>query len=111
MVKKALIKKIDDNVATVLENVNKGEIIKIVYGSNEVIEKIEALDNIPFGNKIAFLNIKMEEFILKGGYKIGIATKDIIKGEFVHIQNVRSQVVDFPDSIQLEIKRQMEINE
>lgn len=109
--KKALLKRKNDNVATLLENVNKGEVVKVVYGSNEVVEEIKAIDSIPFGNKIAFTQIKKEEFILKGGYKIGIATKDIEKGKFVHIQNVRSQVVDFPESIQLEIKRQMGINE
>lgn len=107
--KKALLKKMDDNVATVLENVNKGELVNIVYGSNQVVAKIEVMENIPFGNKISFTEIKKDEFILKGGYKIGIATKNIEVGKFVHIQNVRSQVVDFPESIQLEIKRQMGI--
>lgn len=107
--KKALLKNKQDNVATLLENVNKGEMVTVVYGSNEVIKTIKSLDNIPFGNKIAFIDIKNEEFILKVGYKVGIATKDIKEGQFVHIQNVRSQVVDFPKSIQDEIKRQMGI--
>lgn len=49
-----------------------------------------ALEDIPKEHKIALKDIRMGEFIYKYGETIGIATKDIKRGEHVHIHNVES---------------------
>lgn len=47
-------------------------------------------DTIPLGHKVALRNIKSGENILKYGHPIGHATRDIGKGEWVHIHNMTS---------------------
>ena len=44
----------------------------------------------PYGHKIAVKDIKKGELIMKYGEEIGIATKDIVKGEYVHVHNLDS---------------------
>lgn len=54
--------------------------------------------DIPFGHKIALSDIRTGEKIIKYGYPIGYATKDIKTGEHVHSHNLRtglSEEVDY----------------
>ena len=67
-----------DDVATVTKDLKKGE--KARYLTNDI----------PFGHKFAVRNIVKNQEVLKYGESIGKATKNIIKGEHVHIQNVES---------------------
>lgn len=109
--KKALKKYSRDNVATALENVNAKEIIQILSEKNEIINEITTVDAIPFGNKIALCDIEMDTDIIKSGYALGKSTKEIKKGKLVHVHNVRSQRINFPEPIINEILRQMNIKE
>ena len=45
---------------------------------------------VPAGHKIALTDIKKGEAVVKYGYPIGVATKDIKKGDFVHTHNLAS---------------------
>lgn len=45
-------------------------------------------ENIPRGHKIALKDIKKDEVIYKFGFPIGKASKDIMKGEWVHSHNL-----------------------
>jgi len=85
---KAVILHHNDNVATLLSKVQKGETIKVKI--NDEIVEIEILQDIPFGHKISIKNIKKNEKVIKHGEVIGLASKDILKGFHVHIHNIQS---------------------
>ena len=85
---KAIILNSKDNVAVMLENVKKGEIV-YASGDGKCIE-VEAIDNIDFGHKIALNDIKKGEQIIKYGQTIGLATDNIFRGNHVHIHNIES---------------------
>jgi len=107
--KKALKKHSLDNVATVLENVNKGDQVVILSNKNTVLAELTAVEKIPFGNKIAITAIANNKVIMKCGFEIGRSNESIPEGDLVHVHNVRSEKINFPDTIINEILRQMDI--
>ena len=80
-----------DNVATMIDNANKGEDVEVTIGRRKTV--ITAEDEIPFGHKIALKEIKKGEKVIKYGEPIGQATRDIKKGEHVHVHNIKSIMV------------------
>lgn len=106
---KALKKHPLDNVATVLQLVKKGEVITVLSDKNTIVAQIRAVEQVPFGNKIALCQIENDKSIVKSGYSIGRATSSIHMGGLVHVHNLKSGKINFPDSIVSEILRQMEI--
>lgn len=107
--KKVLKKHPEDNLATALENIDENEVVQVLSEKNEVLGEIQALEAIPFGNKISLSEIEKDTDIRKCGYCIGKSTKEIGKGKLVHVHNVRSQRINFPEPIIKEIVRQMGI--
>ena len=79
-----------DNVATALGGYPGGKRERH-RGHRTPGKNIEALQEIPYGHKIALRDIKPGEFIIKYGVKIAVATQDIPKGAWVHLHNVRSE--------------------
>jgi altronate hydrolase len=61
--------------------------------------KINCLDNVVInlenGHKYADRDIQKGESIIKYGFPIGVATKDIKKGEHVHVHNVKTRLEGF----------------
>lgn len=79
-----------DNVATVFSNdVHDGSEIEIRDRAGHA-EKVKVKGNVPYGHKIATALIHKGDLIIKYGEEIGVATADIIKGEYVHIHNLDS---------------------
>ena len=76
-----------DNVAVALRPFNKGE----------VIAGVTLLDDVPQAHKVALVDIKMGEDIIKYGCPIGHATKDILAGNHVHVQNTKTNLNDVFD--------------
>lgn len=74
----------NDNVAVALEDLPAGKMIKTDRYS------FVLKSNIPFGHKFALTNIRKGEYIIKYGEIIGVASKDILQGEHVHVHNVQS---------------------
>lgn len=72
----------NDNVVVALRNITAGEEI---FG-------VKAVDNIDRGHKMALVDIKEGENIIKYGYPIGHATQDIKAGEWVHSHNVKTNL-------------------
>jgi len=79
-----------DNVATVTGDVNAGEQLEVIGSDGGVIFKLKVSETIPFGHKLAIRPIKKGEAILKYGEIIGVASKPIPAGAWVHIHNVGS---------------------
>lgn len=80
-----------DNVATMIDKANKGEDVEVTIGRRKIV--ITAEDEIPFGHKIALKEIRKGEKVIKYGEPIGQATRDIKKGEHVHVHNIKSIMV------------------
>ena len=109
MIKRSIIMKEKDYVATVLEDIKKGDIVRIYNKENNYLYELEAMENIPFGNKIELSDINKGEKIVKYNEFIGECTQDIKKGYLVHVHNVKSLSVDIPPVFKKEIMRQMNI--
>lgn len=77
-----------DNVATCVLAQRAGE--TAAYDDGGAIVTVRLLDDIPFGHKLAIRFIAAGEEIVKYGYPIGRAVRDIQPGEHVHIHNVGS---------------------
>ena len=77
-----------DNVATCVLAQRAGE--TAAYEDAGTIVRVRLLDDIPFGHKFAVHPIAAGEEIVKYGYPIGRAVRDIRPGEHVHIHNVGS---------------------
>ena len=77
-----------DIVATAIEKLEAGTEVSLDYQGQPLLLKL--LSNIPFGHKVALRDIKKDETIVKYGESIGIATRNIARGEHVHTQNVES---------------------
>ena len=85
---KALVLHEKDNVATLMEDVNKGEEIEIAFQEKKL--RIKAMENITFGHKVSLRDIHKGEQVFKYGEVIGVTVKKIHKGEHVHIDNLKS---------------------
>lgn len=86
---KAIKNHAKDNVATLFETAEKGAWVMIMDSSGTSY-KLQVIDSIPYGHKIALEPIAVGEEVTKYGEEIGIATKEILVGAHVHIQNIDS---------------------
>ena len=77
-----------DSVATATRNIKAGE--KVTVSSSGEEYELLVKDDIKFLHKFALKNIKKDEKVLKYGWVIGQATRDISQGEHVHIHNLCS---------------------
>ena len=80
-----------DNVATILaDDVKDGDLIEIrdKKGNSETVV---VKGDVPYGHKLAVCDIKKGSDIVKYGEAIGMASRDIAKGEYVHVHNLDSK--------------------
>jgi altronate hydrolase len=75
-----------DNEAVALEDIAAGETLEI--GASALTAK-ETIDR---GHKIALSNIRESEDIIKYGFPIGHATRNIDAGEYIHTQNIKTNL-------------------
>lgn len=73
-----------DNTAVVLLDLKGGEAL------TEISSDLIAVQEIPYGHKIALCDMKKGDTVLKYGEVVGRCTKDIAKGSWVHVHNVES---------------------
>lgn len=78
-----------DNVATVFSDVKKDDVLEILTEKGDSWT-LKVLNDIPYGHKIALNNITIGQQVTKYGEEIGIASKEIKAGEYVHIHNIES---------------------
>ena len=78
-----------DNVATVFSDVKKGNVLEILTAKGESWT-LTVLNDIPYGHKIALNDIKVGQQVTKYGEEIGIASKEIVAGDYVHVHNIES---------------------
>ncbi len=80
--KKAIIINEKDTVAVALTDLECGEEL---FG-------VSILTKIPKGHKFALCDIKSGETVLKYGNSIGVAKKDIKKGDRIHTENLKTNI-------------------
>lgn len=78
-----------DNTATLLSDVRKGAVVRCLCGGERF--ELKARMDIPFGHKIAIRNIQNGTPVIKYGEEIGLASRDIVVGEHVHVGNCESE--------------------
>ena len=86
--KHALVLDPMDNVATLLADAAASETITL----KGIEGTIKISENIAVGHKVSLTSIEDGQDIIKYGHRIGIATKDITRGEWVHLHNMTSTV-------------------
>jgi altronate dehydratase small subunit len=87
--KRAIRVNVADNVVTLLEDVDCGQVT--IYGPEQSHE-IQAAEPIKHGHKMAVTEVPCGAPIVKYGVPIGISTSSIKPGEWVHLHNCRSLV-------------------
>ena len=79
-----------DNVATIFaDDLTDGSRVTVLDKRGER-QEYTVKGTVPYGHKIALVPIKKGELIIKYGEEIGIATRDIAPGEYVHVHNLDS---------------------
>lgn len=90
MSKKAIQVDAKDNVATTTSIVEAGEDVEVLSPNGGVILKTKPVEKVIFGHKLAVKELETGDEIIKYGEVIGVASKPIKIGEWVHTHNVVS---------------------
>ncbi len=88
-----------DNVATMLADVHSGPVL--VYGCLES-RTVQALESISLGHKIAVAPIAAGVPVIKYGVPIGIASANILEGQWVHLHNCGSALDERSNHLDVE---------
>ena len=81
-----------DNVGVVvIEKITPNQDCNCWIMENDKSANIESKGEIPLGHKIAMIDLKEGDTILKYGHDIGKVVKNINKGEHVHVHNVKTK--------------------
>ncbi len=75
-----------DSIVTVTEPVTAGGKVTYMKDGSEVI--VTASSDIPMYHKVAVKPVAKGESVLKYGEEIGLALRDILPGDHVHVHNL-----------------------
>ena len=76
-----------DNVATALLDIEPENEVLVRLGRKTMT--VKSLERIPFGCKMAIVDIAEGASVVRYGESIGVASCDIKRGELVHIHNIQ----------------------
>lgn len=82
----AMIVEPQDNVIVAIEPIKKGDTVTYMCAGEE--KSLTALEDVTIYHKLAACDIAKGEPISKYGEHIGLAARDIKKGEHVHTHNL-----------------------
>ena len=85
----AMIIEKGDNVAICLEKVEKGESVRLML-NGKMGRTLKANQAIPYIHKICVKPLKKGEHCMKYGLSIGVASRDIQVGDYIHVHNIES---------------------
>ncbi len=60
------------------------------YLTGPVSLSVQLVEPVPLGHKLALADIAAGQDVIEYGQRVGIASRDIRRGEHVHVHNVRS---------------------
>lgn len=79
-----------DNVATIFaEGMADGQVVTLKDKAGHA-QPLTVIGNVPYGHKVAVEDIPAGASIRKYGEQIGVASRDIRRGEYVHVHNLDS---------------------
>ena len=81
---RAIVLHADDNVATALEDLPKGTVVRLPGWEGGVT----LAEEIKFGHKFALADLAQGELVIKYGVAIGKLTQDVKIGQHVHLHNL-----------------------
>lgn len=82
----------NDNVGVVVvEDLKAGARMMGVVTENDTTTNVTAKHDIPIGHKVALVNLKAGDTIIKYGVDIGEMKADAKKGEHVHVHNLKTK--------------------
>jgi len=90
MTLRALIIHADDNVANLIGPGSKGESVECTIEGQSATRVVTLVDDVPANHKIAPVDLRAGDPIIKYGRNIGRASCDIRQGEHVHVHNIES---------------------
>lgn len=79
-----------DNVANLIGPGARGDVVQCITEGQSETESIALGEDIPANQKFARVDIKAGDPVTKYGLNIGRASRDIRKGQHVHIHNIES---------------------
>ena len=81
-----------DSVGVItVEGVKAGQELEGWVMKEDHIIKMTVLDDIPIGHKIALVDLKPGDTVIKYGVDIGKVVAPIKKGEHLHVHNVKTK--------------------
>jgi (2R)-sulfolactate sulfo-lyase subunit alpha len=84
-----LAHKSGDAVAVAVRDVDPGRAI-VAYLDGTPSAEVAVRSGIPLGHKVSLVDVHAGADVIEYGVRIGIATKDIGRGDYVHTHNLRS---------------------
>lgn len=87
--KRAILLNVNDNVATALEPILCGEHVEILVDGQRMLS-LTVRQDIPKYFKIAMDNLRENQNVFKYGEVIGKTNHAIVKGDLVHVDELRS---------------------
>lgn len=89
-----------DNVATLLDDAAAGA--ALILGGPSASLEIELSEPIKLGHKVALQDIAADEAVVKFGVSVGRSTRQIRRGEWVHLHNCRSLLDERSSTLDVE---------
>lgn len=86
---KALLVDFKDNVASVTSSRDE-DFIEVLLPDGTVQSVIDLSERIPFGHKVAVVSLPRGVKVVKYGEVIGVTTRNVQTGEWVHTHNLVS---------------------
>ena len=75
----------------VVEGLTAGTDMLGVVTADDSSFKLKSRMDVPIGHKVALVDIKSGDTVIKYGQDIGKAVADIAKGEHVHVHNLKTK--------------------
>jgi (2R)-sulfolactate sulfo-lyase subunit alpha len=75
----------------VIEGLEAGADMTCVVTADNSSFKLKSKMDVPIGHKVALVDIKKGDTVVKYGQDIGKAVADIKKGEHVHVHNLKTK--------------------
>jgi len=80
-----------DSVGVATVNIKAGETVKGLFMDSQEAVEVTVTEDILLGHKIAMIDHKIDDSVIKYGSDIGKVVADIKKGDHVHIQNLKTR--------------------
>jgi (2R)-sulfolactate sulfo-lyase subunit alpha len=80
-----------DNVGVATVDLKAGEAAKGLYMDSQAPIEVKAVKDIPLGHKIALIDFRVGDTVIKYGNDIGKIVAEVKKGDHVHIHNLKTK--------------------